>query len=428
MKKIRYLAACLFLCLSCMLPVSAAGKGAYVKALSDKGPLSGAGVSVYYLGKENYTPEFADLTAVFGQMDGASVKTVDAYIKDRSPAVLQYGTLDEDGVLFLEVSSPGMYFIKAGAVTKYGGVYQIEPSLCYLGDDGCVVELKHTVEAVVTDKPSNTGTPSGKPKDPVPVDTPKTPGSKVPDGTVAITDDPVPTSDLLPQTGADVTRIGILFGCGAGFLLLGIFLRKLKQALFFALLLAGFLCFGGGGVLLHSEENMDRDAGFSAGPVTDALQEYKGMVQSYERSRQVLHPDEEADVRMEAVFYDGVPYVGQLYFPALDRTLPVASELTMPQLKVSPARYAGNLQEGTLVVGAHSYKSHFRFLRDVKEGDEAVFILPDGEEIKYEVKKRETLKPEEVDAMCNGDWDMTLFTCERGSKTRVAVRYQRKEV
>ena len=49
----------------------------------------------------------------------------------------------------------------------------------------------------------------------------------------------------------------------------------------------------------------------------------------------------------------------------------------------------------------------------------------DGNVFSYEVTLLEILQPNEADEMESGDWDLTLFTCTVGGKSRVTVRCKR---
>ena len=135
----------------------------------------------------------------------------------------------------------------------------------------------------------------------------------------------------------------------------------------------------------------------------------------------VLDPTREMPVRS----IDGEEYIGMLEIPALDRTLPVMSEWSYPRLKIAPCRYAGSAYLGNLIIAAHNYRSHFRNLKKLSEGDIVRFTDMDGNVFSYEVTLLEILQPNEADEMESGDWDLTLFTCTVGGKSRVTVRCKR---
>jgi sortase A len=51
----------------------------------------------------------------------------------------------------------------------------------------------------------------------------------------------------------------------------------------------------------------------------------------------------------------------------------------------------------------------------------------DGNVFVYEAAVVETLGPTDVEEMHSGDWDLTLFTCTVGGRSRVTVRFNRVE-
>ena len=51
-----------------------------------------------------------------------------------------------------------------------------------------------------------------------------------------------------------------------------------------------------------------------------------------------------------------------------------------------------------------------------------VFKDVDGNEFKYAVGAKEVLPPAAIEEMTSGEWDFTLFTCNRTGTYRIAVR------
>jgi sortase A len=139
---------------------------------------------------------------------------------------------------------------------------------------------------------------------------------------------------------------------------------------------------------------------------------------------------ESEDAEEEAVptiELDGNYYMGILTIPKLGRELPVQSSWSMEQLKNSPCRYSGSLDEG-LVICAHNYRQrHFGGLATLEIGDSVVFTTLLGTEISYEVVKVETVAATDIEGMIESGYDLTLFTCNYGGKARVAVRCSRAD-
>ena len=115
-------------------------------------------------------------------------------------------------------------------------------------------------------------------------------------------------------------------------------------------------------------------------------------------------------------------YIGFLEIPALGLRLPVMNDWSYPNLKISPCRYTGSVYENNMVVAAHNYSSHFGNLNQLQTGDSIRFIDMDENHYYYTVDETEIVMPTEIEQMITGDWDLTLFTCTIGGRTRVAVR------
>ncbi len=132
----------------------------------------------------------------------------------------------------------------------------------------------------------------------------------------------------------------------------------------------------------------------------------------------VLNPDME----MPTVDIDGTDYIGFLAIPSLELELPVASEWSYPQLRTSPCRYTGSAYLDSLVICGHNYSSHFGNLKNLKVGDRVVFTDADGNVFEYKVVSVEELRPTAVEEMMSDEYDLSLFTCTIGGRTRVTVR------
>ena len=137
----------------------------------------------------------------------------------------------------------------------------------------------------------------------------------------------------------------------------------------------------------------------------------------------ILNP--EMDMPEEEI--DGIKYIGTLSIPKIDLLLPVISEWSYPNLKIAPCRYFGSAYLDNLVIAAHNYKSHFKELENLSPGDEIVFMDMDGNKFCYFVAAKEVLPPEAAEEMTNGEWDLTLFTCNATGTFRVAVRCDKTE-
>lgn len=135
----------------------------------------------------------------------------------------------------------------------------------------------------------------------------------------------------------------------------------------------------------------------------------------------VLNPNMEMPERE----FDGESYIGVLRIPALSLQLPIISRWSYPRLRIAPCRYAGSAYLDNMVIAGHNYQSHFGRLKTLSPGDEVSFTDVDANLFTYRVTEIDTLSPYAVDDMTTGDWDLTLFTCTLGGRTRVTVRCDR---
>lgn len=128
------------------------------------------------------------------------------------------------------------------------------------------------------------------------------------------------------------------------------------------------------------------------------------------------------EMEMPVIGIDGENYIGVLEIPALNLALPVMDEWSYPRLKIAPCRYAGSVYSRDCVIAGHNYEEHLRYIGQLNPGDEVRFTDAEGNVFCYSVLCQEILAPAEVEAMCTGDWDLTLFTCKVGGRRRITVR------
>lgn len=132
----------------------------------------------------------------------------------------------------------------------------------------------------------------------------------------------------------------------------------------------------------------------------------------------MLYPGMDLPIRES----DGREYVGIIEIPDLGVELPILSEWSKSGAKVAPCRYVGTPYQGTMVICAHNYNSHFGRLNTLKTGAKVYFTDMDGNTFCYEAVAFEVLQPNQVEEMCSEQWDLTLFTCTIGGQTRFVVR------
>lgn len=121
---------------------------------------------------------------------------------------------------------------------------------------------------------------------------------------------------------------------------------------------------------------------------------------------------------------DGRAYVGVLTIPSLNLELPILSRWSKDGVKVAPCRLEGTPYQNDMVLGAHNYTVHFGKLSLLKAGDLIYFADIDGNIFTYEAVSFEVLRPNQGEILCDGQWDLSLFTCTLSGRSRFTVRCQ----
>jgi len=128
------------------------------------------------------------------------------------------------------------------------------------------------------------------------------------------------------------------------------------------------------------------------------------------------------DMDLPVINIDGADYAGMLSIPALSLKIPVIRDWSYPGLKKAPCRYTGTPYKRNMILAGHNYSSHFGRLKELQYGDKVQFTDVDGNTFTYSVAAMDVLMPTAVEEMEVGDWDLTLFTCTIGGRSRVTVR------
>ncbi len=128
------------------------------------------------------------------------------------------------------------------------------------------------------------------------------------------------------------------------------------------------------------------------------------------------------ETTLSVAHYD---FIGYLSIPALRLDIPVLADWNDRLLEVAPCRYAGSPENNDLVISGHNYSRHFGRLSRLSAGDTVTLTRTDGSVIRYEVSISEILLPTEITRMIDSRYDLTLFTCTKGGRTRYALRCTR---
>ena len=225
-------------------------------------------------------------------------------------------------------------------------------------------------------------------------------------------------------------------------------LRKLGTLL----IVAGLLLIAGGTALILYNIWDDRRAGREADVIQETIDSelekisvVNSPVPSSRQDNNILDEkiqDQEnwlEDQEMPTVLINGHGYIGTLEIPSIGIRLPVMDSWDYEKLKTNPCLYSGSYYTDDMVICGHNYQSHFGPIRGVAIDADVYFITMDKVIYHYTVCNREIVKPTSVEKMIrnmnNGDpntelledWDLTLFTCTPGGRTRCAVRCIRVE-
>ena len=157
-------------------------------------------------------------------------------------------------------------------------------------------------------------------------------------------------------------------------------------------------------------------AGQEAGNV---LSELESAIGAHDAEMPETAPADTSELPVEIV--NGYEYIGYVEIPILELKLPVMSEWSYEQLRISPCRQSGSSYTDDLVIAAHNYSTHFGRLKELSVGDAVIFTDMDGVVNTYCVKKLETVAPDDVDTVLNSGFDLVLYTCTKGGQTRVTV-------
>lgn len=168
----------------------------------------------------------------------------------------------------------------------------------------------------------------------------------------------------------------------------------------------------------------------SSDPETETLPE---TTDSDSDSDSITDPDL---ISMTTVRVNGYDCVGILEIPNLGIRLPVLAEWDYKRLKTAPCLYSGNWHDDSMVICGHNYQRHFAPIKSIQTGADVYFETVSGQVLHYVVTRRETVTPTAISAMVENhsktgenesknDWDLTLFTCHTGGRTRCAVRCAR---
>ena len=180
----------------------------------------------------------------------------------------------------------------------------------------------------------------------------------------------------------------------------------------------GLLFIAAAGGLFAFNRIIDKKAGETANII------YESVIENENKDSFRINPDSE---RVAVV--DGVEYIGVISIPSYNITLPVQSDWSLDKLRNSPCRYSGSINNGSLIICAHNYQSHFGKLKYVQVGEKIRFTDMMGMTYTYAVSEIELINGNHAEEMKQNDgWDLTLFTCNYSGRQRITLRCVRVDV
>jgi len=139
-------------------------------------------------------------------------------------------------------------------------------------------------------------------------------------------------------------------------------------------------------------------------------------------------PDEQSDVPpMPVTNIKGYDYIGYVNIPDLQIELPVMADWDYSRLQKAPCRQFGTTYGNDLVIAAHNYDKHFGRIGGLTDGAEVTFTDMDGIVTTYAVREISSVGPYEVEKVTDSPWDLILYTCTYGGRTRIVVGCERME-
>lgn len=172
------------------------------------------------------------------------------------------------------------------------------------------------------------------------------------------------------------------------------------------------LFFSALGLFLYNEAQAARAEQLSA----NVLHELVGQISEIDTENAESQP-----LEMTEVTIDGYNYIGYLLVPELELELPIMADWDYKRLKIAPCRYQGTVNGENLVLMAHNYERHFGKLSELTEGARIIFTDMDGFSTLYEVIAKDVLMPTAIEEVTDNDFDLVLFTCTYGGKSRITI-------
>ena len=200
-------------------------------------------------------------------------------------------------------------------------------------------------------------------------------------------------------------------------------MRNKRRIISTALIVTGLILLAGAGTLFFNnmiENNrFQEDSGELVSRVASGISEAAGSSASGEGTADKSGGETSS---RNTVDIDGEIYDGILPIPSIDLEMAVYDTWNEDLLRKSVCRYYGSAGTSDLVIAGHNYRSGFGKLKELMPGAEVFFTDASGTVYSYVVDETEVLPGTAVSEMIGSEWDLSLYTCTYGGRSRFTVR------
>lgn len=184
------------------------------------------------------------------------------------------------------------------------------------------------------------------------------------------------------------------------------------------MMIAGMLLLACSLFLLFYNEWDNRRAGQEAGAILNEMDgqrsEIHAEAEQYLRESGKLDKDQLMTAKVQEK-----DFVGILEIPGLKLRLPVNATLNAKNIRITPCLKKGSPESGEMIIAGANYKTIFRNLRSLKEGDLISFQDITGNTYEYEVQ---TVVAAAAVADSSADLELLVYSDIPGNRAAVLCR------
>lgn len=200
--------------------------------------------------------------------------------------------------------------------------------------------------------------------------------------------------------------------------------RKARKTAGLVCIAAGLLLLGAAGLLFLRNERLELAAQAVNSEILPRLESalLKAQENTEDSAENGVQKSLFDGMQEPSIEIDGRRYLGILTIPSLQLQLPVLADCTEENLKLGPCRYDGTVADHNMIIAGHNYRRQLSPIKQLQPGAVISFLDVAGNETVYEVSERALIGGLETEEMYAGEWDLTVFTCSLGGKSRVTLR------